>query len=448
MTKKEIQAQVEKYITDLGIDLAEAKNDLKSARATKTQLETILTTSEALVAQLQDTDTGVGAKLAEGDVSLQKIKIVNDTTQTHLDAITANITNIQQKITDMEATYTSFQALKLRIDDPSTGLQALLTTATTLKDQAQAIATKASSSQTEIETSVARINVLLAEMDATYITFQVTKKKIEDPSTGLEMVLDETQNLHDKIAATEKTSQTLHAQISNYKDEAAKNIAAIGKVKSEADASLSQIKETETESEATKGRIAEIYDLVSQTGHANRFDRRAKSLRNSSWIWFAIGASSIIAAVIVATNLIVPQLDKFHPDATQVQTQLVISLVLRSVIVTPLLVFGVFTLNNFIKDRRLSEQYAFKAVSAATIEGTISLIKRSVNDVPDDQLANFAIQSATNLHTEPTELQTRSKVTLKANSKLINLGAEITDTLDSIDKNIGSVKDGLVTQTQ
>jgi len=448
MTKKEIQALVEKYIIDLGVDLTEAKADLRIARTTKTQLETILSTSQTFIAQVQEASVKAEAKLVESDASLQKIKTINDTAQTHLDTITANITTIQQKIIEMEAAFTSFQATKLHIDDPSTGLEALLATVTTLKNQAQTAATEVSTSQTTVETSIARINVLVTEMDTTYASFEVTRKKIEDPNTGLEAILDESKELHDKIAATEKTSQTLHAQISTYKDDAAKNIAAITKVKTEADASLVNMKQTETESNATKDRIGEIYQLVSQTGHANRFDSRAKSLRHSSWVWFGLGATSIAAAILVATLLIVPQLDKFNPDATQIQTQLVISLVLRAVIVTPLLVFGVFTLNNFSKDRRLSEQYAFKAVSAATIEGTISLIKRSVDDVPDNKLADFAIQSATSLHTEPTELQSRSKITFKAGNKLVDLGAELTETLGSIDKNIETVKDDLVAQSQ
>jgi hypothetical protein len=127
-----------------------------------------------------------------------------------------------------------------------------------------------------------------------------------------------------------------------------------------------------------------------------------------------------------------------------IQLRVIALLILRTFIITPVIAFAVFAFNQFSKDRKLSEQYAFKAVSAATLEGSISLIIRSFGTLLEgklDKLTEFAIKTATNLHTEPTELHSKSKFSLKANSKLMNVVAEVSDSLDNFNQNIEDIKD-------
>ena len=73
-----------------------------------------------------------------------------------------------------------------------------------------------------------------------------------------------------------------------------------------------------------------------------------------------------------------------------------------------------------------------------------SLIIRSFGKLIEgklDKLTEFAIKTATNLHTEPTELNSKSRFSLKANSKLMNVVAEVSDSLDNFNQNIEDIKD-------
>ena len=383
MTKKQIQELLEKLSAELRAEIETSQTSLKDARSITTKISNLLTKATDLVAKLEDSESGVEAKL---DKSTKEIETINDAVaiaSSSLETIKNHLLETEKNITAMETAYTEFQA---------------------------------------------------------------TKAKIDDPETGLEALLGSSQALKDDLTALSKDSQTIYKEITRYKDQAAKNAAGIQTIKEESDTALEQIRQNEQESEDTKTRISEIFELVSQSGHANYFDERRKKLIYASWAWLVVAVLSLIVAAVLADKFLLPLFDATTETVNGQQVNVkpkdieLGALVLRAFMVSPFVAFAIFAFRHYGKERRLAEQYAFKSVSASTIEGSIALIERSLKSVPSEhlntQLADFAIKTAHSLHAEPQELQKISRWKFNAGNKLVNVGAEINDTLEDISKDI------------
>lgn len=446
MTRKQIKELLEKLNADLKAEIEASQSSLKDARSITTKITNLLGKATDLLVKLEDSESGVEAKLAESTANAQIITDSVAAAASSLKTIKDHLLEVEEQITAMETAYTDFLATKAKIDDPNTGLEALLTTAKQYKAQVQASATQVSNLETKIEQTLAAVQQNVATMQTAYTDFQAIKDKIDDTETGFDALLDSSQSLKDDLAAINKDGQTIYKEISRYKDQAAKNAAGIQTIKEESDIALEQIRQNETESEETKTRISEIFELVSQSGHANYFDERRKKLIYASWAWLAVAIASVIAAVVMADKFLLPL---FNATTEIVNGKEVLvkpkdielgALILRALMITPIVAFAIFAFRNYSKERRLAEQYAFKAVSASTIEGSIALIERSLKTVPSEylntQLADFAINTAHSLHAEPQELQKISRWKFNAGNKLVSVGAEINDTLEDISKDL------------
>ncbi|HUC89451.1 MAG TPA: hypothetical protein VMR45_01490 [Patescibacteria group bacterium] len=441
MTKKEreLLVQIEAYLPELKAEIDVAKKDLSGARSLSTAITTFHDRSSALLTRLEDNGIGVNAKLAAGAETLDKITAASSSAQTHLASIEDTVRRVQDSMATMEAIYAAFQTLKENIEDPSSGMTVTLAAAQTAKAQAESASSSAAKLLQGIATDLDNIQTSIVAMDTAYAEFQTVKAKIDDKTTGLDATLTTAQATLADIAAVSKNAESVFAEISRYKDQAAKNASSIQTIKDESDTTLATIRQHEADSEKTRDKIADIYQLVSQTGHANRFDGKAKDLTRSSWIWFAAGVAAAIGAILVAHYWIAPL---FPRDTSKgITSAMTTLLVLRSLTVSPLIILAVIAFRHFASDRRQADQYAFKAVSAATLEGSIYLVKDAVNGVADQKLADFAILTITKLHTEPQELQKVTRLSFNFGNKLANMGAQITDTLGSIDQGVKKVAD-------
>ncbi len=446
MTRKQIQELLEKLNVELRAEIEASQANLKDARSVTIRLNNLLNRAAEWLAKLEDPESGINAKLDESAANSKIISEAVESSKSLLDTLQQNLLAVQQNITAMQTAYVEFSATRAKINDPDTGLEALLTVAKQLKAKVQTSSTQAATLEARIQNNLATIQQNIEEMQASYVTFQEVKERIDDSDTGLQATLESSKSLKDEIAGITKESQTLYKEISRYKDQAAKHIAGIQAIREESDTALEQIKQNELESEETKTRISQIFELVSQSGHANYFDERRKKLIYASWAWLAVAIVSLIVAAVLADNILLPL---FDPVKEVIDGKEVLvtakdiefgALILRAFMVTPFVAFAIFAFRQYGKERRLAEQYAFKAVSASTIEGSIALIERSLKSVPSEhlntQLADFAIKTAHSLHAEPQELQKVSRWKFSAGNKIANIGAEINDTLEGISKDI------------
>ncbi|HEX7963946.1 MAG TPA: hypothetical protein VF466_05160 [Candidatus Saccharimonadales bacterium] len=443
MTRKEIQQLLESLNTELKAEIESSRGSLKEAKSITTQLNNLLIKVTGWLAKLEDPQTGVDVRLSESAAASLKISDAATQAETTLATVQQNLATVQQNIATMQAAYTEFEATKAKIDDPDTGLEALLQTARQYKAQVQASATEAASLEAKIKANLATVQQNIATMQAAYTEFEATKAKIDDPDTGLEAILESSQGLKDDLAAISKESETIYKEISRYKDSAAKHIASIEAIKDSSQQAFDNIQENETASESLKEKISKIFELVSQSGHANYFDKRRKKLVIASWLWLAFATICFLIAVKLGLDHIAPLVNTTvtkQGDPSQIAIE---ALIVRTALITPLLALGVFGIRNYSKERRLAEQYAFKAVSASTVEGSITLLERSLDKVPNElkheKITDFAIETIRCIHLEPQELAKTSRFKFNAGNNIMKLGGELSDNIEQLNKNIQTI---------
>lgn len=443
MTRKEIQELLNKLNAELSAEIQISQQSLKDARSITTKLSNLLNKATGLTEKLENLESGADNVLSSTSKKSSEISDMVLAASNSLQTIKSHLVDITSNISEMEDAYEGVKNLSDKVQDPNTGVEALLAASQQHKQQIEQLSNTATALEAEIRQHLDNVQQNITDMDSAYSAFSEVKQQIDDSETGLTATLEEARTLKDDIQAVSQNAQTIFAEITRYKDQAAKNIASIEAIKSESSTSLEVIKQNEVDSEETKERISKIFELVSQTGHANYFDSRRKKLIYASWAWLVGGAAAIILAIILAIYLLLPLFPAIQSEdgkITYSQDVEIGVLILRASIITPVIAFALYSLNQYGKERRLAEQYAFKSVSASTIEGSIALVERSLKSVPskhlNTQLADFAITTAHSLHAEPQELQKVTRFSFNAGNNLAKVGGEISDTLEVISKDI------------
>lgn len=438
MTKKEIaalRAQLEQFMPEFKAEIDGAKSDLRIARTLKTQLEGIINTSEGLVKKLQDPTEGVDSMLTKGLEGVNVITANSESAQTLLSNIQTALENATQHVSEMEVAYSNFNNIKKKIDDPETGLEVTLTNIKQVRARAKESATKAESLLKTSEKTLIQVQTFITNIDKEYATFLTSKKKVNDPTDGLDAILMAMKKLRDNISSVADKSTTLFTQINGYKDEASKSLIAINKDKTDSGTALENIKKNETDSKDAKKSIENLLKIASQQSSTAYFKKRTNFVAIIAGVWLAIGIIVLIIAVILGHELV--------NDILKNNINIP-SVIARTLVVTPVITFAFYAFRNYGKERAIAEQYAFKEISGATLEGHVEMVHRafpSFNTI-DEKLEEVVVGVLKDLHSEPSELQKMPKSTFKIKSKLVDLEAEITDIGDSVE----DIKD-IVTKT-
>ncbi len=436
MTKKEIaalRAQLEEYLPELKAEIDSAKNDLKNARTLKTQLKGIVASSETLLKELQDPDEGVAALLTKGLKDAATITASSESAQALLDQMQSALEAATQHVGDMETAYTSFTDIKAKIDDSEAGLAVTLTNIKQVRGRAKEAATKTESVLKTAEKTLSQIQTYITNMDKAYETFLTSKKKVDDPTEGLDAILKSMKKLRDDISLAADKSTTLFTQINGYKDEAANSLKDIRQNKTTSETVLGDIKQHEVDSATAKNSIETLLKIASQESSTAYFKKRTTFVGWVAGIWLSIGIGGLVVAVILGHQLV-------HDILKNSQISLP-TIIARTLVVTPVIAFAFYAFRNYGKERNIAEQYAFKEISGATLEGHIEMAHRAF---PDSKTINIKLEDAVvnvlqGLHSEPTEFKKTPKSTLKIKSKLMDIEGELAD----IGDNVGDIKDAI-----
>lgn len=427
MNKKEketLVTQIATFMPELKAEIDGAKLDLKAARTQKTQLDSIVGSSNDLLDKLRDPVSGVNKLLQDGTTSVATISTNAEQSTKLLESIEATLTNATQHVAGMEKAYDDFIAIKKQIDDPETGLSVTLTNIKQVRARAKASATEAEKNLTIAEKTFTKLQTSIANIDVEYSRFLEAKKKVDDPTDGLEAILKSMKDLRDKISTTAEQSTTLFKQISGYKDEAVNSLNDIKKTEKNSSTSLENIQKHESESVVAKENIEKLLKIAAQESSTAYFKQRTLFVTVVAGLWLVLGIVALIVAVCLGSHLVNDVLNK--------DTQLDI-VILRAVVITPLLVSTFYALRQYGKERNLAESYAFKEISGATVEGHVEMVRRAVPEASklDDLLLGLIVRVVDDIHTEPNELNKSeiSKTSVEANGKVIKLTNEIKEAI-------------------
>ncbi len=429
MTKKEREefvAQLKSYLPELEAEINVAKDDLREARRKKGELEGIITSSNALLSKLTDPTNGVDKKLELGQASLDTIVSNAKSASEQLESINTVLATVESRIADMDSAYKSFLSLQATINDPETGLQAFFEETKKIRAKAQTATTRAATLLDTAESTLTKVNTYITNIGTAYSEFELSKERIDHPTDGLDAILKDSKDLRDKIKAVAEKSDTLFTTITGYKDEANNNVEAIKTSKADADVALAQIRDNQTTSENTKIGIKRLSEIAARHTTTTYLKKRTTFVFWVAIGWLIAGIVALVAAVILGHQL-VGEVAKAKPNIGIV--------IARAVIVTPVLAFAFYAFRNYGKERNVAEQYAFKEISGATLEGHVEMLRRALPNLTtlDDQIADLTKDVIKSIHTEPSELRKSPRTLFSLNTKIGNLGAEFADVESTVE---------------
>lgn len=173
--------------------------------------------------KLSDGTTGLDAVFNQSTNLKNQIEQINTNAQTDLNQITEKVNSINIKIQEMETYYGSFVDLRNKLGDSQTRLQALLDQATILKNNIVQVDIESKASLEKINENVTSITAKVSEIEAYYTnTFLPLKEKIDDDKTGLQAILGSATNLKNEIVKTKAGTDESFREIKNLTDQSLK----------------------------------------------------------------------------------------------------------------------------------------------------------------------------------------------------------------------------------
>ena len=309
--------------------------------------------------------------------------------------------------------------------------------ATELESQLSNLKTNADSHLTSITSSLGSIQEHVNEMETAYQKFVEINGKITNDETGLEKILMDSQAVKQDIEATKKTAETIFKELGKLKDTAAGYTNDIKKLLQVAETTVGKITQYHKESEDLKKKIEDIFHFSSRNVHANYFDQKTKTLAKISWLWLIGSIIMVYVTIKLGDKYIFPLVKILETGTEEIAKSITIeAFLIRLAIVSPSIFFLFYFLSQFNHDRRLHEQYAFKAISMLSIESSIGLLIRSLEknqkpDIKDEQIISFAVKTFESIYKDPTEINKRT-FSIKGGNPILEFSAEVKESIGEL----------------
>ena len=149
--------------------------------------------------------------------SKEEIDQLKISSNEYLDQIKTKIQTAEDHVKEMEQAYASFQEIKAKIDDPVHGLQLTYDGALSLKNQIEKLQSNSAVLLTDIGNDLAAIRSNIQEMEDAYTSFQEIKAKIDDPTSGLNALLGSATSLKNEITKTKAGIDESYREIIDIK---------------------------------------------------------------------------------------------------------------------------------------------------------------------------------------------------------------------------------------
>ncbi len=285
-----------KYIID---SIPDFEIRLKAGKRILKKLEKYTATIEKIEKKVFTGGEGLTAQLEEAKRINKEIAAYYTEASENLSTLKETVKSIDLLKEAFETSLETTNTLISNVNDPETGIQSKLNAANEDKNETRSILLSAENTKKELDTKVESIQGQLQEMEQLYDDFIEIKTKIDDPTNGLIKVLSSSTAKRDEIFAIKKKADTLFADILKTRDESVAFTTEIKKYKDETELNTEIIRAYAKESEENNSKIAQIYDIATGRGLAGSFDKRKKELLLSVWIWGAVLVVSVASYVFV-----------------------------------------------------------------------------------------------------------------------------------------------------
>lgn len=297
----------------------------------------------------------------------------------------------------------------------------------TLDELSKELKLKQSTYVTLVNDSSKEVKKTLDDTKRDYTKFNTAYKTAMTGSTGIKSRHDQVVDLHNKAVKTErdiereqtkvqKTSQKVGELLKVSRDDR-KNIALIN-----------------SNAEKVNKAINETYQLTLDSTMSGSMIERRNQLKETAKRWaiaFLISLGAIVAGVLIIAISII-----FSPnDANYIRL-----IIERLLFITPLVVVAFVVARYYNHERKLYEEYAFKAASAQTIRGYTVLLNQEFGGEGHDEergkILEFTLSVMSGIFNRESIVQTPTLMHFIFGGNLAKFEARIEDKLDDIAKTV------------
>src|SRR3990172_7968036 len=366
-------------------ELRNIKSQYNKAKEILEKISALQVKSESTQATFVASQTEIEKISNDARERFGTIENAKNDSATFIAEIKSNLEKTQTSITQIDEGLRKFENIKGKIEGRDGEIETLVSTANGLKNDIEAAKTTAQQRLSDIDGLLAQVQDKVAQMQKAYESFVSVQGKITDENTGLEAILAQSKDL-------QKKSTEVFAEIKSFRDESKKYLDEI-KVNKDASKKLTdEIEQNLKTVEGKRSEVEKVADLITDTGFANSFQKREKTLRINAYVWLGIFFLSIIALAVL--------LYKFFGNL-QTVPELEI-LLYRLTLTSPLLFLIGFAVRQYGNERDLEEKYAFKATIAVVMRNHADFLIEKIKKT-DADTCSFIRTTIGNLYSEPYE---------------------------------------------
>lgn len=328
-----------------------------------------------IVTESETVKTGILTLQAQAKTIVEQIQESRIGISGYLDAAKITIDNLQE-LSNSAAT------LKGQIDGGKGEIEALLSNARNLTEDTTKFKKSAEENLSISDKLLTDFQHKAGLMKEAFVEFTEIKKKIDDKTTGLDVVLKLVQQ-------AQADSQKLVSEINESLKASKANEVEILEIKERTKASLGDILVALDEVNNKKLQVEDVAGLVIDGSFAHTFEKRKqeiyKGLDSDLFAWKYLMLLGVILLIVLEFAI---------GNSNDVQ-----GFLNRISYSSPLIFLILFSAVQYSKDRQYLEKYAFKAASAAVIRNHIEFLIEKFKS--DKRVMDFAIDAFNSLYTEP-----------------------------------------------
>lgn len=358
----------------------EIENELKT-------IETYKSSAKDLISQIS-TDNKNYKKI------ISSLNRISGNIQNSVDRFNVKKAKVTQLLNQVERYYNKqYIPLKQKIENSETGFKAKLNEHNALSKKLKFIENECDKKYKEVKTIITEFKKTVRELRTLDTSIRnlhasTSKNKLESKTKLTEIIkLEKESNLlNSKIIQLEEKSTTLFESIKTSEKESLEK--------------LDVIKINLSTSDDTLKRIQEIYDIAAETGRSGEFENRRNKLKNEVKKWETRVLISSIVLLVSVVGLFILQL--WLLDWKIIDLKL--NFYLRFILLSPVIYYLVFSVNQHNKIQKLYDKYSFKTTLAMSIKHHIELLIKQDLFIKEGQIKkvlDFVLEAFNKIYNEP-----------------------------------------------
>ena len=381
------------------------------------KLEEYFTKFDEIRTKLDDDDDGLEANEVWSLTKKEEITQLAVEATTKLEELEVTKVTTENLIESIQEIYDDkFTPLSTKINNPSTGLEAIFTSATNYLQKINDILTNARGDYTSAQTALTDIESKSEEIETAYDEFIALKAKVDDPEEGIDAEYDKIKRLAKDAAQAKNSAESELASVISLKTTATENLENIQEAKG-------QIDTLHLESDTLTEAIRNNLDISTANSLSSALTAQRKRFGWSVILW-GIGTGFVVIILALVLGYIYYTLFVAEGDANILKNEtdammILVTVISKAIFTSPIIFALVFTTSNFSKAKALNDHYVGKEIAAKNLQAYTKLLEDQFPDATDQRL-EFTLKNMQAIYDDPT-LTKKSAASILTSARLCSL---------------------------